>query len=117
MALSHRILPGKSLKRPQSPLLKSSLLFTLLPALRILNSTKISFDLHPPKQPLALCEQEVQQSASPYWLLYPSEVITSALQDHPGSLTSFSQVPPADMGVAEVMRTRACEHEAAPVFL
>ena len=81
-ALSHGILPSRSLRRPKSALLKArvaSLLHTLLAALRILNSTfhgtaaRAVLDFHIPHQPLLVGENKVHYRTSPCGLLYHLE--------------------------------------------
>ena len=110
-ALSHGTLPSRSLKRPKSALPNSrvvSLLCTLLPALRILNSTVSrslqSLELHVPHQPLLAGENKLQHSTSPHGLVYhlEKEVITKAFQEPPGLLMPCYAVLATDIGGVEV---------------
>ena len=112
-ALSHGILPSRSLRSPKSALLKTrvaSLLRTLLAALGILNSILWSLQ---PRMPLTFTfstirflvgENKVQHRTSPCGLLchLEGEVVIKAFQEPTGLLVPCRVVPPTDVGVVQV---------------
>ena len=128
--LSHGILTSRSLKRPNSALLKSRvvrLLCTLLTALRILNSTiswslqpKAAFERHVPHHALVVGENKVQHSTSPPWLLchLEKDITINALQE-PAGLLMPAVLSPQQISewLKSPMRSRACEIEAALICL
>lgn len=104
--LAHKTLLRRSLKMWKSVLLNSrtlSLLFSLLPTPRILNST-ILCSLNPwlpltfttPTSLSLLVSYEVQHSTSPCWVLYhlEEELTMNALQEPPGLFMPCCVVPP-----------------------